>query len=137
MTVYLSQHEKKLISVLALFKQGYSILFNNEVLIKLNGSFLYSEKLIDGLYQITSNMYEIHDTELNKKLHNLPLKRNVSSNNPTYVWPLRLGHINLKRIDRLVRQKPLSSLTIQPLPACTSCLERKMTTRPFCKGQQI
>ena len=85
-------------------------------------------KLIDGLYLITPKMYEIHDTELNKS-QNLPLKRKASSNNPTYLWHLRLGHINLKKIDRLVKEGHLSYLTIQPLPICTSCLEE--TKRPF------
>ena len=65
------------------------------------------------------------------KSQNLPLKRKASYNNPTYLWHLRLGHINLKKIDRLVKESPLSSLTIQPLPACTSCLEGKMTKKSF------
>ena len=30
-------------------------------------------------------------------------KKKVSSNNSTYLWHIRLGHINLKRIDRLVK----------------------------------
>ena len=59
-------------------------------------------------------MYEIHDIELNKS-QDLSLKRKAYSNNPTYLWHLRLGHINLKRIDRLVKEGLLSSLTIQPL----------------------
>ena len=67
-------------------------------------------------------MYEIHDTELNKS-QNFLLKRKASSDNPTYLWHLRLDHINLKRINRLVKEGPLSFLTIQPLPVCTSCLE--------------
>ena len=75
-------------------------------------------------------MYEKHDTELNKS-QNLPLKRKVYSNNPIYIWHLRLGHINLEMIDRLVKEDHLYSLTFQPLPACTSCLEEKMTRMPF------
>ena len=37
----------------------------------------------------------------------------------------------IKKINRLVKEGPLSSLTIQPLPACASCLEGKMTKRSF------
>ena len=59
------------------------------------------------------------------------LKEMLSSNNLTYLWHLRLGHINLKRIDRLVKEGPLFSLTVQPLSACTSCLKEKMTKMPF------
>ena len=121
---------------MALFKQGHSILFNNQVFIKLNRSFVWSGKLIDSLYLIASKIYEIHDTELNNKSHKLPLKRKVSFNNSTYLSHLRLGYINLKKIDRLVKEGPLSSLAIQPIPTCKSCLERQMTKRPFStKGQ--
>ena len=60
---------------------------------------------------ITPKMYEIHDTELNKS-QNLPLKIEASSNNLTYLWHLRLGYISLKMIDRLVKEDPMSSLTI-------------------------
>ena len=65
---------RNLISVLGLFKQGYFILFNNEISIKLNGSFICLGKLVDDLYLITPKIYEIHDIELNNKSHNLPLK---------------------------------------------------------------
>ena len=79
-------------------------------------------------------MYEIHDTELNKS-QNLPLKN--KSNNPTYIWHLRLGHIHLKRIDRLVKEGPLSFLTIQPLLAYKLYFKEKMTKRPFLAKDNI
>ena len=44
-----------------------------------------------------------------------------------YLWYVRLGHINLKIFDRLVKEGHLSCLTIQPLPSFASCLEEKMT----------
>ena len=86
--------------------------------------------MIDGLYLITPKMYEIYDTELNKS-QNLPLKIKTSSNNSTYLWHLKLSHINLKMIDRLVKEYPFLSLTIQLLSACTSCLDEKITKRSF------
>ena len=51
--------------------------------------------------------------------------------NQTLLWHLRLGHINLRRIQRLVVDGPLSSLAVEPFPVCESCLEGKMTNRPF------
>ena len=59
------------------------------------------------------------------------LKRKVSSTNDTYLWHLHLGHINLKRIQRLVEDGPLSSLDLEPFLQCESCLKGKMTKRPF------
>ncbi|KAA0060254.1 gag/pol protein [Cucumis melo var. makuwa] len=41
------------------------------------------------------------------------------------------GHINLNRIERLVKNGILSELEENSLPICESCLEGKMTKRPF------
>ena len=55
----------------------------------------------------------------------------------TYRWHLRLGHIGLERIKRLVKEGPLESLQVGSLPTCESCLEGKMTKRPFnAKGNR-
>ena len=58
-------NQKNLILVLALFKQGYSILFNKNIFIKLNGSFICLDKLV-----------EIHDIEF-YKLQKLSLKKKL------------------------------------------------------------
>ena len=65
------------------------------------------------------------------KSKKLPLKRKDSSFNSTYPWHISLSHINLNRIQRLVRDGPLGSLVLEPLPTCESCLEGKMTKRQF------
>ena len=101
--LFVPSYRRNSISISVLFKQGYSILFSENVYIKLNESFICSGKLVDGLYLINPMMYEIHDTELNKS-QNLTLEKKASFNNPTYFWHLRLGHIKLKRIDRLVKE---------------------------------
>ena len=64
-------------------------------------------------------------------------KQKVSHDNDTYLWHLRLGHINLDRINRLVKDGPLRELKVDTLPVCESCLEGKMTKRPFsAKGER-
>ena len=50
---------------------------------------------------------------------------------PNYLWHLRLGHINLERIRRMVTGGLLSSLDVTALLVCEPCLEGKMTMRPF------
>ena len=53
----------------------------------------------------------------------------------TYLLHLRLGHINIDRINRLVKDGPLRE--VGTLPVYESCLEGKMTKRPFStKGQR-
>ncbi|KAA0049866.1 gag/pol protein [Cucumis melo var. makuwa] len=47
------------------------------------------------------------------------------------VGDAKLGHINLDRIGRLVKNGLLNELEDDSLPSCESCLEGKMTKRPF------
>ena len=51
--------------------------------------------------------------------------------NQTQLWHLRLGHMNIDRICRLVTSEHLSPLDVTALPVCEPCLEGKMTMRPF------
>ena len=44
---------------------------------------------------------------------------------------MRLVHIILERINRLVKDGPLRDLRVGTLPVCASYLEGKMTKRPF------
>lgn len=127
-TLYVPSLRRNLISVSSLVNKSYSITFGTEVVIKRNGTFICSGKVINGLYLLTPTMYEIHDTKINNRPS---LKRKSPSSNPTKLWHLRLGHINLNRIDRLVKDGILPSLVVEPMPVCESCLEGKMTKRPF------
>ena len=52
-------------------------------------------------------------------------KQKISHDDNTYLWHLRLGHINLDRINRLVKDGPLRDLNVGTLPACESCLEER------------
>ena len=58
-------------------------------------------------------------------------RQKLSNDNETYLWHLRLGHISLDRINRLTKDGPLKDLSVGSLPVCESCLEGKMTKRPF------
>ena len=44
---------------------------------------------------------------------------------------MRLGHINLNRIKKLVKEGFLGDLVLQLMEVYESCLEGKMTKRPF------
>ena len=55
----------------------------------------------------------------------------LSNDNETYLWHLRLGHINLDRINRLTYNDTLKDLSVGSLPIYESCLEGNMTKSPF------
>ena len=62
----------------------------------------------------------------------LSLKRKGDVN-PTYLWHLRLGHINIDRINRLVKDGPLNLLKVEPYPICEPRLQGKMTKSSFTR----
>ena len=125
--LYVPSIIRNLISVSSLVKDGYSVLFNDYVIIKLNKRFICSGTLMDNLYIINPVSPSLQQNELNNT-NGFPCKRKEHSQmNQTYIWHLRLGHINLKQILRLVQNGPLGSLELEALPVCESCLEGKMT----------
>ena len=85
---------------------------------------------MNNLYFLSLLSYDINSIEIVANEHNhLAKKRKVS--NDTYLWHLRLGHINFNRIHGLVKSGILNSLAFEPIPMCESYLEGKMTKGPF------
>ena len=72
---------------------------------------------------------------LNTKMFKVELpkikKQKISHDDNTYLWHLRLGHINLHRINRLVKDGSLRDLNVGTLPVCESYLDGKMIKRLF------
>ena len=93
---------------------------------------------MNDLYIINPDLSTLQLNELNST-NTLPIKRKKPSKmNQMYIWHLRLGHIILKRIQRLLEDGSLSSLEVEILPVCEFCLEGKMTMRPFsAKGYRV
>ncbi|XP_075504433.1 putative mitochondrial protein AtMg00300 [Primulina tabacum] len=90
----------------------------------LNKALICKGHLNNDLYVLKQDDSSLHHIESNKRIK-------LSPTNETYLWHLRLGHINLNRIQRLVKDGPLSNLKVESLPVCESCLEGKMTKRSF------
>ena len=130
---------RNLISVSMLHEQLFSIYFiNNEIVISRNGLDICHAKPKNGLYVLRPTERSLNNSELFKVEHPKSNKRQkVCNSDNTYLWHLRLGHINLERINRLVKDDPLRELNVNTLPVCESCLEGKMTKRPFSsKGER-
>ena len=81
--------------------------------------------LSDNLYLLEPISLQINSHESNHK------RKEISPVNQTHLWHLRLGHINLERIHRMVTGGLLSPLDVTALPVCEPYLEGKMTMRPF------
>ena len=95
--LYVPSIRRNLISVSSLVKDGYSVLFNDSVIIKLNKRFICSGTLMDNFYIINPISPSLQQNELNNT-NVFPCKRKEPSQmNQTYLWHLGLGHINLKK----------------------------------------
>lgn len=129
--LYAPSLRRNLISVSMLVKDGYSVYFNDNIVIRKNKHFICSGALVDNLYVINPISPTMQLMEMNNMSSNINKRKEPSCMNQTYLWHLRLGHVNLRRIQRLVKDGPLSSLEVEALPVCESCLEGKMTKRPF------
>ncbi|TYK02840.1 gag/pol protein [Cucumis melo var. makuwa] len=75
--------------------------------------------------QETSSFKQLEDSEMTLKVGTGDV---ISAR---AVGDAKLGHINLDRIGRLVKNGLLNKLKDVSLPPCESCLEGKMTKRPF------
>ena len=66
------------------------------------------------------------------------LKRKKPSINQTQLWHLRVGHINLKIIQRLVSCGPLAFSNLKQLPLCPNYIQGKITKRSItAKGVRV
>ncbi|KAL8116714.1 hypothetical protein AgCh_023023 [Apium graveolens] len=137
--LYVPSFRRNLISVSKLALDGYNVFLDRNISIMMNKRIICSGTLQDNLYIINPSQpaLQLQFRELNNTSSNSTKRKEPSSLNQTYLWHLRLGHINLRRIQRLVVDGPLSSLAVEPFPVCESCLEGKMTNRPFkAKGNR-
>ena len=135
--LYVPNFCRNLISATYLGKHGYYVILKDNVVIKKDKVFICSGNIVDGLYILIPDKYELYNSELDHNSHVKSLKGKFPSTNEAYLWHLRLGHINSNRIQRLIKDGLLEPLDFDEFPVCESCLEGKMIKRPFnAKGKR-
>ena len=83
-----------MVSVSCLIKHGLIVQFNFSVSIRNKYSFIYFGILMNGLYFLSPMSYDINVIEsINDDEHDHLLKK-MRVSNETYLWHLRLCHIN-------------------------------------------
>ena len=98
--LYVPSIRRNLISVSRLVENKYFVKFDSDlVVISKNESFICSGSLEDNLYIIYPELDDLQVHEMNN-ISTLPnLRKPPSKMNQTLLWHLRLGHINLNRIQ--------------------------------------
>ena len=134
--LYVPNVRRNLIFATYLGKHGYCVILKDNVVIKKGKIFICSGNIVDGFYILTPNKQELYNFELDNDSHVKSLKRKFPSTNDTYLKHLHLSHINPNRIQRLNKDRLLEPLDFDDFSVCESCLEGKMTKRPFnAKGR--
>jgi hypothetical protein len=91
----------------------------------MNNIFYGHASVVNGLFLLNLESNETH-------IHNIEVKRGkVDSDNPTYLWHYRLGHIGIKCMKKLHSDGLLESLDFKSFDKCEPCLMGKMTKTPF------
>ena len=91
----------------------------------MNKTFYGHTPNVDGLLNLERN--NIH-------IHNIDAKRcKVDNDNARYLWYSHLGHIGVKRMNKLHKDGLLESLDYESFDACEPCLLGKMTKTPFSR----
>ena len=136
---YTQVFKRNLISISRLIRQRYSIYFDSNIFVFKNKGLICTGYHTSILFYLQPNILSLHNIENDDaQVESSHKKAKVNINNETYLCHLQLGRINQNRIERLVKDGPLNSLEVKPLPTCELCLEGKMTKRPFLgKGQRV
>ena len=135
--LYVPNVHRNSISATYLGKHGYFVILKDIVVIKKSKLFICFGNIINGLYILTPDKHELYNSKLYNNSHVKSLKREFPSTNDAYLWLLHLDHINSNKIQRLIKDGLLKPLDFDGFPIYESCLEGKMTKRPFnAKGRR-
>ncbi|CAH1435239.1 unnamed protein product [Lactuca virosa] len=115
--VYSSEMARNIISFHALYKQGFTFSFDNEVG-SINAFFnnvLYFKALpCDGVYEAVSVVDNLGN--------NVLCIDSSTSLDKASLWHCRLGHVSKKRIGQLQKDGVLESFDLKSDDSCESCL---------------
>ncbi|KAJ9566131.1 hypothetical protein OSB04_002097 [Centaurea solstitialis] len=96
----------------------------------------YSLSLPSGLVLELDNstpvngLYTVNLQDNSSEIYHIS-KRSKDIEDQTYLWHCRLGHINKKRVELLLKGGFLGNFDYKPFDNCESCLSGKMTKQPF------
>ena len=124
---YVLKFISNIISISMLDKQGFCIIFNNNIYSIYHDDDLYGngylQRCIYVLLQVNHNSIMHVSSSFKRKRDNQV--------NKTYLWHCRLGHIGEKRINKLHKEGYRDNYDYESYETCESCLKGKMTKSPF------
>ncbi|KAG9458307.1 hypothetical protein H6P81_002815 [Aristolochia fimbriata] len=121
---------RNLISIPCLDKKGLETRFKSgKATVGRNNSILFSGTLMDGLYSLDLYSRSTSNVKVDFEYACLSLDDSL-------LWHLRLGHVNVNKLHRMVSSGLLPKLHNE-LRTCENCLSSKMARLPFGKGERV
>ncbi|KAJ9548524.1 hypothetical protein OSB04_021067 [Centaurea solstitialis] len=121
---YIPNMIKNVLSFDLLVDQGFYYKYDYKMISVFKDNIFYFKATpVNGLYTVNlqDNSSEIYHIS----------KRSKDIEDQTYLWHCRLGHINKKRVELLLKGGFLGNFDYKPFDNCESCLSGKMTKKPF------
>ncbi|KAJ9567534.1 hypothetical protein OSB04_003500, partial [Centaurea solstitialis] len=126
---YVPKMIKDVLSFDLLVDQGFYYKYDYKMLsVFKNNIFYFKATPVNGLYIVN-----LQDN--NNEIYHIS-KRSKDIEDQTYLWHCRLGHINKKRVELLLKRGFLGTFDFKPFDNCESCLSDKMTKEPFNKDNE-
>ncbi|KAJ9552008.1 hypothetical protein OSB04_016053 [Centaurea solstitialis] len=126
---YIPNMIKNVLSFDLLVDQGFYYKYDFKMIsVFKNNIFYFKATPVNGLYTVNlqANSSEIYHIS----------KRFKDIEDQTYLWHCRLGHINKKHVELLLKGGFLGTFDYKPFDYCESCLSGKMTKQPFNKENE-
>ncbi|KAJ9567049.1 hypothetical protein OSB04_003015 [Centaurea solstitialis] len=126
---YIPNMIKNVLSFDLLVYQGFYYKYDYKMIsVFKNNIFYFKATPVNGLYTVNlqDNSSEIYHIS----------KRSKDIEDQTYLWHCRLGHINKKRVELLLKGGFLGTFDYKSFDNCESCLSGKMTKQPFNKENE-
>ncbi|KAJ9539488.1 hypothetical protein OSB04_032221 [Centaurea solstitialis] len=110
---------------------SYSLSLPSGLVLELENCY-HVPKMIKNVMSFDLLVDQVHLQDDNKEIYHIS-KRSKDIEDQTYLWHCRLGHINNKRVELLLKGGFLGTFDFKPFDNCESCLSGKMTKEPFNK----
>ncbi|KAJ9538811.1 hypothetical protein OSB04_031544 [Centaurea solstitialis] len=126
---YIPNMIKNVLSFDLLVDQGFYYKYDYKMISVFKDNIFYFKATpVNGLYTVN-----LQDN--NSEIYHIS-KRSKDIEDQTYLWHCRLGHINKKRVELLLKGGFLGTFNYKPFDNCESCLSGKMTKQPFNKENE-
>ncbi|KAJ9544024.1 hypothetical protein OSB04_023731 [Centaurea solstitialis] len=111
---------------------SYSLSLPSGLVLELDN---YIPKMIKNVLSFHLLVDQVNLQDNNNEIYHIS-KRSKDIEDQTYLWHCRLGHINKKHVELLLKGGFLGTFDYKPFHNCESCLSGKMTKQPFNKENE-